>query len=241
MDLERLYHVDRFPTRSEWVDDVLHGARGRPMEHPDHPDSERHALYRVLKSVVDGCRSTSVVEQGLGLTIDTGAAPEHARIVAAAAERLQAGSHGSREVVPQLHRYGAASKGGSSPSKAKKSKAKAKAKPAMSEEEQAAMAALELIKMNRKAAEAHIKVINSWKLRLQRAVARLKTAGGTSKLTEAMIEDLEAEVYKAGEAEVVRVDCAGRGAEPPDIAELKRSCEMVAKAAESRCKELGLP
>ena len=242
VELERRYEVDRFPNRSEWVDDVLRGARGRPMEHPDYPGSERHALHRVLKSVIDGSRNTSIVEQGLGLA--TSAAPVHARIAAAAAERLQEGSHGSRESIPQLHRFGGASNSkGGSPSKAKKAKAKAKAKakPAMTEEEHAAMAALEVVKVNRKAAEGHIKVISGWKLRPQRAEARLKTANGSSKLTEAMIEDLQAEVQKCCEAEAVRVDCAGRGAEPPELAELKRNVETAAKAAEIRCKELGVP
>jgi hypothetical protein len=62
-----------------------------------------------------------------------------------------------------------------------------------------------------------------------------------SRLTDAMIEDVEAEASKAGAAEAARFDCAGRGAEPPCMLELKRSAEAAARAAETRCKELGLP
>ena len=56
-----------------------------------------------------------------------------------------------------------------------------------------------------------------------------------------MVEDLEAELNKARAAEAVSLDCAGRGLEPPDVSELKKSCETAAKAAENRCKEQGLP
>ena len=65
--------------------------------------------------------------------------------------------------------------------------------------------------------------------------------GQWSRLTEAMVEDLEAELNKARAAEAVSLDCAGRGLEPPDVSELKKSCETAAKAAENRCKEQGLP
>ena len=68
----------------------------------------------------------------------------------------------------------------------------------------------------------------------------MKNAPG-SKLTEAMISDLESELSKARKAEAERHDYAGRGVEPPDMSDLRRTCETTAKAAEDRCRQLGLP
>ena len=62
-----------------------------------------------------------------------------------------------------------------------------------------------------------------------------------SRLTEAMVEDLDSELTKARLAEAACLDCAGRGVEPPDVSELKRSCETAVKVAENRCKELRVP
>ena len=51
---------------------------------------------------------------------------------------------------------------------------------------------------------------------------------------------MEAEASNAREEEALRADCAARCVEPPDVGQLKRSGEAAAKAAEARCKELGL-
>ena len=114
----------------------------------------------------------------------------------------------------------------------------------LSEEQVAAAAAKkaadELLRKHRKLADADARRLNNSCGRLQRAAARLRTAPG-SRLTEAMVEDLESELTKARAAEAACLDCAGRGMEPPDMSELKRSCETAAKVAENRCKELGLP
>ena len=238
VDLGRLFQTDRFAHRNEWIDDVIRGARGSPIPHPDYPGSKEHELHRVLKSVVDGKRNSNFFEQGLGL--DAAVAPQHAQLAAAAAEQLQLQAQSSRGSTPQLH----AGAGAPSPKRKAKAKAKAKAKPVLSDEQMAAAAALKLEedrrKANRRQAEAHGRQLANLSLRLQRAAARLGTAPG-SRLTEAMVEDLESELTKARAAEAACLDCAGRGMEPPDMSELKRSCETAAKVAENRCKELGLP
>jgi len=238
VELGRLYQTDRFPHRTEWIDDVIKGARGVPLPHPDYPGSKEHELHRVLKSVVDGKRNSNFFEQGLGL--DSAVAPQNAELAAAAAEQLQLEAQSSRGSMPQL-RAGA---GAPSPKRKAKAKAKAKPKPVLSDEQMAAAAALKLEedrrKANRRQAEAHGRLLANLCLRLQRAAARLRTAPAGSRLTEAMVEDLEAEASKAREAEALRADCAARCVEPPDMGQLKRSCEAAAKAAEGRCKELGL-
>jgi hypothetical protein len=236
VDLGRLFQTDRFGHRNEWIDDIIRGARGPPVPHPDYPGSKEHELHRVLKSVVDGKRNSNFFEQGLGL--DSAVAPQHAHLAAAATERRAESSRGS---IPQLQHAGA---GAPSPKRKAKAKAKAKAKPALSDEQMAAAAASKLEedkrKANRRQAEAHGRLLANLCLRLQRAAARLRTAPAGSRLTEAMVEDLEAEASKAREAEALRADCAARCDQPPDVGELKRSCEAAAKAAEGRCKELGL-
>ena len=238
VELGRLYQTDRFPHRTEWIDDVIKGARGVPLPHPDYPGSKEHELHRVLKSVVDGKRNSNFFEQGLGL--DSAVAPQNAELAAAAAEQLQLEAQSSRGSMPQL-RAGA---GAPSPKRKAKAKAKAKPKPVLSDEQMAAAAALKLEedrrKANRRQAEAHGRLLANLCLRLQRAAARLRTAPAGSRLTQAMVEDLEAEASNAREAEALRADCAARCVEPPDVGELKRSGEAAAKAAEARCKELGL-
>ncbi len=241
VDLGRLFQTDRFGHRNEWIDDIIRGARGPPIPHPDYPGSKEHELHRVLKSVVDGRRNSNFFEQGLGL--DSAVAPQHAHLAAAAAERLQVQAESSRGSTPQLH----AGAGAPSPKRKAKAKfkAKAKAKPALSDEQMAAAAASRLEedrrKANRRQAEAHGRLLANLCLRLQRAAARLRTAPAGSRLTEAMVEDLEAEASKARAAEALRADYAARCVEPPDVGELKRSGEAAARAAEGRCKELGLP
>ena len=238
VDLGRLFQTDRFGHRKEWIDDIIRGARGPPIPHPDYPGSKEHELHRVLKSMVDGARNSNFFEQGLGL--DSAIAPQHAHLAAAAAERLQLQAASSRGSTPQLH----AGAGAPSPKRKAKTKAKAKAKPVLSDEQMAAAAAHRLEedrrKANRRQAEAHGRLLANLCLRLQRAAARLRTAPAGSRLTEAMVEDLEAEASKAREAEALRADCAARCVAPPDMGQLKRSWEAAAKAAEGRSKELGL-
>ena len=46
--LRRKYNTDCFPNRERWIEEDLRGARGRPLDNPDHPGDPEWALHRVL-------------------------------------------------------------------------------------------------------------------------------------------------------------------------------------------------
>ena len=241
--LFRQFEADRFAWRKDWVTDVLRGARGQPIDHPDYPGEEDYKLHRVLKSVIDGQRTSGVREQGLGL--ESAVRPEHGAMAAEAARRImEAPGGGAREVIPAIAGAPApapAPKRGAAADAPKKKAKKAKPEPTEEEKAQAdaAKAAADEQKKNRKAAETHKRALGALSVRLQRTLGRLEKIETVPrlKMTCAHVEDLKQAIEQVREAESVRTLNAANSEAPPCMKELKSTAETAAKAAEAHAKE----
>lgn len=88
-ELEMRFQCDRFPTRKSYVDKLISGAKGKPVPHPSFPKDKAWKQYKLLKSSVEGARTSAATVQSLSATAEIPSASAEGRQFAmAAADRF---------------------------------------------------------------------------------------------------------------------------------------------------------